>query len=208
MDIWEANSTSSAQTAHVCTVEKQTKCDNPKDCGDNDSGNRYNGLCDKDGCDFNSQRLGDKNFFGNGSSFKVDTSKPFTVVTQFITSDNTDTGDLSEIKRLYVQDGKVIPNSTVTVGGKQYNSLTDEFCTNEKNLFGDNNDFSKKGGLKAMGGSLERGMVLVMSMWDDHAANMLWLDSSYPPTKDASAPGVTRGPCDPKSGVPKDVESK
>ena len=25
-----------------------------------------------------------------------------------------------------------------------------------------------------------RGMVLVMSLWDDHDANMLWLDSDYP----------------------------
>ena len=31
-----------------------------------------------------------------------------TVVTQFITSDNTDTGDLAEIKRFYVQDGKTV----------------------------------------------------------------------------------------------------
>lgn len=135
-------------------------------------------MCDKDGCDFNPYRLGDTNFIGKGSSFKVDTSKPFTVVTQFITSDNTDTGDLSEIKRLYVQNGNVIQNPSVTVSGKTYSSITDEFCSNEKKLFGDTDDFSNKGGLKAMGGSLERGMVLVMSMWDDHAANMLWLDSS------------------------------
>lgn len=31
-----------------------------------------------------------------------------------------------------------------------------------------------------MGGALGRGMVLVMSIWDDSAANMLWLDSDYP----------------------------
>lgn len=37
---------------------------------------------------------------------------------------------------------------------------------------------------------------------------MLWLDSSYPPTKPTSGPGVTRGPCAPTSGVPKDVESQ
>lgn len=59
-----------------------------------------------------------------------------------------------------------------------------------------------------MGESMERGMVLVMSLWDDHAANMLWLDSSYPPTKDPSAPGVTRGSCSPDSGKPSDVESQ
>lgn len=66
-------------------------------------------MCDKDGCDFNSFRMGDESFFGNG--LQVDTSKPFTVVTQWITSDNTSNGDLVEIRRLYVQNGKVIMNS-------------------------------------------------------------------------------------------------
>ena len=34
-----------------------------------------------------------------------------------------------------------------------------------------------------MGGALGRGMVLVMSLWDDTDVHMLWLDSDYPPTK-------------------------
>ena len=59
-----------------------------------------------------------------------------------------------------------------------------------------------------MGESLDRGMVLVMSIWDDHEANMLWLDSQYPLDKSASNPGVTRGPCSRDSGKPQDVESK
>ncbi len=46
---------------------------------------RYDGLCDKDGCDLNSWRMGDRTFFGPGSNFKVDSTKPMTVVTQFIT---------------------------------------------------------------------------------------------------------------------------
>ena len=33
-----------------------------------------------------------------------------------------------------------------------------------------------QGGLRAMGESMERGHVLVMSLWDDHSVNMLWLD--------------------------------
>ena len=28
---------------------------------------------------------------------------------------------------------------------------------------------------------LDQGMVLVMSLWDDHAVDMLWLDSVRPP---------------------------
>ena len=42
-----------------------------------------------------------------------------TVVTQFITSDGTDNGDLVEMRRLYVQDGKVVQNSFSDVNGKQ-----------------------------------------------------------------------------------------
>ena len=31
-----------------------------------------------------------------------------------------------------------------------------------------------------MGEAMDRGMVLVLSLWDDHDANMLWLDGEYP----------------------------
>merc|ERR1719174_1142867 len=53
--------------------------------------------------------------------------------------------------------------------------------------------------------ALEAGVVLVMSLWDDHEANMLWLDSTYP--VDSTSPGSARGTCPTTSGVPKDVES-
>lgn len=58
-----------------------------------------------------------------------------------------------------------------------------------------------------MGGALGRGMTLVMSLWDDHDVNMLWLDSDYPTTADPSAPGVSRGTCATSSGKPSDVEN-
>ena len=32
---------------------------------------RYNGICDKDGCDFHHWRMGDENYFGPGPDFKV-----------------------------------------------------------------------------------------------------------------------------------------
>jgi cellulose 1,4-beta-cellobiosidase len=201
MDIWEANKISSAYTAHVCTVNGPTRCSGTQ-CGDGD--NRYGGICDKDGCDFNSYRMGVKSFYGAGST--VDTSKKITVVTQFITGSS---GDLSEIRRLWVQDGKVIHNSAANWSGlKPYDSISDTFCNDAKKLFGDKNDFEAKGGLKAMGGSLDRGMVLVMSLWDDHAAQMLWLDSSYPVDADPSKPGIGRGTCSTTSGKPSDVESQ
>lgn len=51
-------------------------------------------------------------------------------------------------------------------------------------------------------------MVLVLSLWDDHDVNMLWLDSDFPLDKDPSAPGVGRGPCPRDSGNPEDVERR
>ncbi len=59
-----------------------------------------------------------------------------------------------------------------------------------------------------MGESLDRGVVLVMSIWDDHAAYMLWLDSQYPVDAPPSSPGVSRGSCPTTSGKPEEVESK
>lgn len=204
MDVWEANSASSAYTPHVCSVQGQYRCSGTQ-CGDGD--NRYGGVCDKDGCDFNSYRMGNQNFFGPGKT--VDTTKPFTVVTQWITADNTTTGPLTEIRRLYVQNGKVIQNSAANFPGlKAYTGISDAFCNDQKQLFGDKNAFEANGGLKSMGTAVENGVVLVLSLWDDYAARMLWLDSSYPVNASSSTPGVARGNCPTTSGVPSEVESQ
>ena len=106
MDLWEANLDAAAYTPHPCSVKGQTRCSGA-DCGNGDD--RYSGVCDKDGCDFNSMRMGVADFYGTGMT--VDTSKPITVVTQFLTTDGTDSGALKQINRFYVQGGKVIPNS-------------------------------------------------------------------------------------------------
>jgi len=206
MDIWEANSISTAYTPHVCTVKGQHRCEG-NECGDGN--NRYSGVCDKDGCDFNSFRLGNQTFFGNSSSFSLDSTKPMTVVTQFVTTDGTDRGQLKEIRRVWVQNGNVVQNSAVNFQGiTPYTSVTDNFCTEVKQYFGDKNDFEAKGGLKTMGDALTKGMVLVMSLWDDHEVHMLWLDSNYPTNVDPSKPGVARGTCSTDSGDPEHVESQ
>jgi len=208
MDIWEANSQGTAYTPHVCTVQGQTRCEGTA-CGDGT--NRYGGVCDKDGCDFNSFRVGNKTFFGSGSQFNIDSTKPVTVVTQFKTSDGSDNGPLSEIRRVWVQNGRVIQNSKVNFpnsGLPQFDSVSDSFCTQVKKYFNDHNDFETKGGLKNIGESLARGMVLVMSLWDDHDVHMLWLDSNYPTDVDPSTPGIARGSCSIDSGDPKQVESQ
>jgi cellulose 1,4-beta-cellobiosidase len=175
-------------------------------CGGTYSSSRYAGTCDPDGCDFNSYRMGNETFFGPGKT--VDTNSKMTVVTQFITSDGTDSGTLSEIKRIYVQNGKVIANSASDVSGVSGNSLTTDFCKAQKTAFGDEDIFTKHGGLSAMGEGLDQGMVLVMSLWDDHYSNMLWLDGeTYPTDATAGSPGVARGTCATSSGDPDTIEA-
>jgi len=199
MDIWEANRRATAYTAHPCKLDGPKRCENEADCGES-------GFCDKPGCDLNTYRFGDESFFGQGTNFTVDTSKPFTIVTQFLTHDNTDAGELVEIRRSYVQDGKKIETPKVQVNGTEHDSITPDFCTAQKLETGDKDEFAIRGGLKQMGEALGRGMVLVMSIWDDTAARMLWLDSSYP--VGASGPGVVRGPCDPSTGDPTATRAK
>jgi len=226
MDIWEANTKATALTTHACDEPGLLRCtgDGDNQCGDVKEGckccleeecdccGRYEGNCDKDGCDFNPFRLGDEEFYGEGSGFTVDTSKKVTIVTQFLTDDGTDTGDLVEIRRLYVQDGKVIKNAkTTNLGEKSFDSITDEMCQAQAKSFGmPHDDFTKKGGLKGMGKALGRGMVLVLSLWDDEATHMHWLDSVSPennPDWPHNRPGVKRGPCPASAGNPHDLRS-
>ncbi|KAF2136299.1 glycoside hydrolase family 7 protein [Aplosporella prunicola CBS 121167] len=201
MDIWEANKISTAYTPHACTNAAQHICDGDN-CGGTYSATRYAGDCDPDGCDFNSYRMGDTSFYGEGKT--VDTKSKFTVVTQFITADGTDNGALSEIRRFYVQGGKVIPNSVSTVSGAEGNAVNDAFCKAQKTAFGDRDTFNEKGGFSSMTTAMKAGMALVMSLWDDHEANMLWLDSTYP--IDSTSAGAARGTCETTSGVPAEVE--
>merc|ERR1712174_117530 len=197
MDIWEANSMASAFTPHTCSTEKLYRCSDPVECGDNASGNRYDGVCDKDGCDINPYRMGVEDFYGRGDQYAVNTLKPMTVVTQFLTHDGTDTGDFSEMRRLYIQDGKIVhsPPSTILGPGKDSDSITDEFCDAKKDLFGDVKDYQEHGGMKGMGESLDRGHAMIFSLWDDVEVNMLWLDSAYPLDKPETDPGIKRGDC-------------
>jgi cellulose 1,4-beta-cellobiosidase len=201
MDIWEANLNAAAYTPHACKGNGLTRCSGT-DCGDGD--NRYSGICDKDGCDFNSYRMGDQTFLGPGKT--IDTSKVFTIVTQFITADGTANGKLSSIRRFYVQGGKTIANSMSKIDGvNPSNEITDAFCDQQKTAFGDKNYFKTMGGMGGFSTALDSPMVLSMSIWDDHTADMKWLDSTYP--VGATNPGAVRGPCDAAAGVPATVEA-
>eukprot|EP00441_Pelagodinium_beii_P005771 CAMPEP_0197705576 /NCGR_PEP_ID=MMETSP1338-20131121/126511_1 /TAXON_ID=43686 ORGANISM="Pelagodinium beii, Strain RCC1491" /NCGR_SAMPLE_ID=MMETSP1338 /ASSEMBLY_ACC=CAM_ASM_000754 /LENGTH=1321 /DNA_ID=CAMNT_0043289485 /DNA_START=186 /DNA_END=4151 /DNA_ORIENTATION=- len=196
MDIWEANNMANAYTPHPCNIDTpgQYACEGTE-CGDNEAGERYQGLCDKDGCDINPFRMGNVTFYGKGPEFTINTLKPMTVVTQFLTHDGTDTGDLSEIRRFYVQDGKVVHSPVIKILPGERDSITDEFCQDSKVLFDNTDDFTAKGGNAQMGRSLDRGHVAAFSLWDDVEVNMMWLDSSYPTDKPSTDPGVKRGEC-------------
>jgi cellulose 1,4-beta-cellobiosidase len=201
MDIWEANDAAMAFTPHPCNITGPYTCSGEL-CGYGDY--KYDGVCDEDGCDFNSYRLGDHKFYG--ANEVVDTTRVFTVVTQFITDNNRADGKLSQIRRLYVQDGRVIQNSFVNVPGiPPTNYISDSFCVAEKKVFDAVDAFEAQGGMAGIGGALGRGMVLVLSIWDDPTSNMLWLDSTDPASATASTPGAERGPCATTSGNPADL---
>jgi len=121
-----------------------------------------------------------------------------TVVTQFATS--------GAISRYYVQNGVTFQQPSATVGTYTGNSITTDYCAAEEAEFG-GTSFSDKGGLAQINKAFQGGMVLVMSLWDDYAVNMLWLDSTYPANA-TGTPGAARGSCSTSSGVPAQVESQ
>ncbi|KAI0882938.1 glycoside hydrolase family 7 protein [Annulohypoxylon maeteangense] len=196
IDVWESNSHSFAFTPHPCTDNNYHVCENDG-CGGTYSDDRFAGKCDANGCDYNPYRMGNHDFYGKGKT--VDTSKKFTVVSQF--ADN-------KLTQFFVQNGKKIEIPGPTGSGFPATAdITPEYCKAETTAFGDRDRFTEVGGFDQLNSALDIPMVLVMSIWDDHYANMLWLDSSYPPEK-AGQPGGDRGDCAQDSGVPSDVEAK
>jgi cellulose 1,4-beta-cellobiosidase len=206
LDIWEANTVSTQMTVHACSTEGYHPCEGIE-CGDNPD-HRFDGVCDKNGCDANPYRQGDHDFYGPGPAFTLDSLQPMTVVTQFITDDGTDTGKLTEMRRFYIQNNKTIypPNPEYTPAGKNYTAISDEMCEFQMTNFSDRFDvFKAKGGIAGMGEAMARGMQLVLSLWDDHEVGMIWLDAKDPPPKEWPDPtvppaGALRGTCNQTSG--------
>ena len=180
MDIWEANDISSAYTPHPCQNNAQHSCDGDS-CGGTYSPDRYSGDCDPDGCDFNAYRQGNQTFYGPGADFTVDTTKKMTVVTQFIAGDD---GNLAEIKRFYVQDGKVIANADSQIEGVTGNTITQDYCDAQKKVFGDEGSFNNNGGLAKMGEAVAAPMVLVMSLWNDVSQHLNPLNHTALPSEE------------------------
>ncbi|KAK1759824.1 putative endo-beta-1,4-glucanase celB [Echria macrotheca] len=189
MDIWEANGRATVLTPHTCSSPGSFLCAGAE-CNRTAAGS---GVCDKDGCGINPYGLGAKKFYGPGLT--VDTSRPFTVVTQFFTADNSSAGTLSEIRRVYVQDGREIPNTAETtstkLGAGFDGSITDAYCAARNR-----SDFARLGGMKGMGESLARGMVLIFSIWNSDGDFMSWLD------------GMDNGPCNATEGDPTIIRAR
>ena len=118
IDLWEANRISAAFTTHTCT----TKGDTPGMCHGtkcDDSGeDRSSGVCGKNSCDIQAWRFGVRNFYGPRDRFKVNSAKPVTVTTQFLTDDGTGSGTINKFKQFYTQNGKTVDHSMCTVNGK------------------------------------------------------------------------------------------
>ncbi|KAG7286752.1 Endoglucanase EG-1 [Staphylotrichum longicolle] len=179
MDIWEANSRASHVAPHTCNKPGLYLCEG-------DECSKDAGVCDKNGCAWNPYRVNVTDYYGNSNKFKVDTSRPFTVVTQFPANRKN---KLEKIHRLYVQDGKVIESYTVDAPGlPKTDSLTDEFCKATGA-----SKYLELGGTEGMGDALSRGMVLAMSIWWDEGGNMNWLDAAE------------AGPCNLTEGNPANI---
>jgi len=148
--------------------------------------------------------MGDKTYYGPGKT--VNSNSKITVITQFYTDNNSTSGTLSEIRRLYIQSGKVIQNSKVNIPGMAaYDSISSAYCTAQEQVLGDRG-FDQRGGLTTASKSMAAGMVLTMGIWADaYASRMLWLDGNYPPDVDPNKPGVSRGSCPTTSGSPGDI---
>ncbi|RFU77467.1 endoglucanase i [Trichoderma arundinaceum] len=152
MDILEANSRANAFTPHSCTAT----------------------ACDASGCGFNPYANGFHNYYGPGLT--VDTSKVFTIITQFNTDNGSPSGNLVSITRKYRQNGVEIPSAQS--GGDTISSCSAG---------------SAYGGLTTMGKALGRGMVLTFSIWNDNGQYMNWLDSG------------NNGPCSSTEGNPANI---
>lgn len=172
LDIWEANSRATHIAPHTCSKPGLYQCTGDE-CDDE-------GVCDKAGCGMNPYRVKDFDYYGRGKEFRVDTKRPFTVVTSFPAKN----GVLQEIVRKYIQDGIVYENEAKNVTGP----IDDAFCERVGSDM-----FMKLGAMKGMGESMSRGMVLAMSIWWDEGGFMKWLDSGE------------AGPCSATEGDPKNV---
>ncbi|KXH37027.1 glycosylhydrolase family 7-4 [Colletotrichum simmondsii] len=182
-DAWNSNAHSYSMISKPCVDTGYEVCQTT-DCDAAKTGGSGQVQCDSSGCDYNPYRLGDKEFYGKGKT--VDTSRKFTVVTQF-SEDN--------VKQFFIQDGKRIETPAASYPGfPNASGLSPDYCKALPANFQDPEYFAQVGGYARHNEALRRPMVLTMSISNDHWANNLWLDSTFPRDR-SGLPGAERGSC-------------
>jgi hypothetical protein len=147
LDIQEANNQAMAITTHQCQFYGQSTTSLP---------------CFADGCGFNTYRYGGRDFWGT----TIDPMQKMRVVTQVLGAASS----IAEIRRKYVQKGKVIDNPTLVINNVgNFSSISDSFCKATDHYT------DVWGTQSTMGVSVARGHVLVFSLWDSD--DMGWLDA-------------------------------
>ena len=106
------------------------------------------------------------------------------------------------MKVLYYQNDKKIETPNKEIDGTVFNGQTDAWNAASKAMHGESHDkFRELGGMKNLDDTMmENGFVLALSLWDDGATKMKWLDGVYPPG--STNPSDARGPCPANSGDP------
>jgi len=189
LDIWEANKFSTQTAMHPMDTTGQIVCEGLKECGSQKEGERNIGPTDRNGCFANPYAFGHKKFYGPGSDYSVNTNKPFAVITEF----REKNGEFYGMYQYYMQDGKTIHPPDFGFGND--NVMNSDFC--KKVLSADGADyFNAHGGIGQFIKSVNNGMTMVLSYWDDMESNMNWLDSGK------------LGPCDPSHGDPATLRQK
>ncbi|KDQ32063.1 glycoside hydrolase family 7 protein [Pleurotus ostreatus PC15] len=204
VDLLQGNAHSSIWATHASHGPGPSRCADVVECGDRPY-YTYDGIGDKDGCEFNTYRLGNPSFYGPNAV--INTDLPFTVITQFITENGDDNSIVVEVRRVYKQNGVVIPvppsnivpapSTGLTTFGP-YDTITDQYCHDIKTVFNDVDMTDAYGGLQhtVLPHWSHDGLVLAFSISDDDERYMEWLDT--PP----------HGPCAPGSGVPQDLQAE
>eukprot|EP00419_Tripos_fusus_P009260 CAMPEP_0172663834 /NCGR_PEP_ID=MMETSP1074-20121228/6189_1 /TAXON_ID=2916 /ORGANISM="Ceratium fusus, Strain PA161109" /LENGTH=584 /DNA_ID=CAMNT_0013479891 /DNA_START=157 /DNA_END=1911 /DNA_ORIENTATION=+ len=161
--LWRANAQEADLSMHPCSVHSAARCEGGA-CANATSW----GLCEGEGgCKLPAEGRSGDDLFGDGGL--VDTTRPFTVVTRFLTEDGSDNGHLSAIQRLFVQDGRVIGGQ----GADQLSAspvVTEAYCKDQvAAATGQSGRARSWNGrrLQTLGEALDRGMVMVLALEDE-----------------------------------------
>jgi len=174
MDILESNTDAQQYTTHACI----DACGSFSTAAECKSNGQASTVCDQSGCGLNPFRYGpgttydtetnNANWHGVGSKFQLDSSKPFTVVTQFHAGS---ANELASVVRFYLQSRRRVdlptlyvrkPTDGITMGALENPSITSDFCTDIYDRWSGQSDYEP---LRQMGKNMESGMVLAMSAW-------------------------------------------